>query len=129
MSTSGPRAYQAAAAGDVSVNRIKPAPSVGSLAVAFAVVLLTVGAFGASPAVAGDLHGGYWDWWLPPDRSTHGHGIDSLFNVTFWITMVTFVAVEIVLVVFLIKYRYRPDKKKAIFTHGNTRLEMAWTLT
>jgi heme/copper-type cytochrome/quinol oxidase subunit 2 len=30
--------------------------------------------------------------------------------------------------VFLIKYRYRPDRKKGVFTHGNTRLEMAWTL-
>jgi len=110
------------------VNRIKPASPVGSLAVTLAVVLLTVVAF-APPALAGDLHGGYWNWWLPPDRSTHGHGIDSLFNVTFWITMVTFVAVELALIVFLIKYRHRPDKKKAIFTHGNTRLEMAWTLT
>src|SRR5687767_11873466 len=83
------------AAGDVSVIRIKPAQPVGSLAVAFAVVLLT--AASASPALAADLHGGYWDWWLPPDRSTHGHGIDALFNVTFWITMVTFVAVELAL--------------------------------
>jgi heme/copper-type cytochrome/quinol oxidase subunit 2 len=102
------------------------------LAVTLAVVLLTaaavVVAFAPSPAYAADLHGGYWDWWLPPDRSTHGYGIDALFNVTFWITMVTFVAVELALIVFLIKYRNRPDKKKAVFTHGNTKLEMAWTI-
>ncbi len=105
--------------------RIKSALSVGSLAVAlFVGVLLTA----AAPALAADLSGGWGDWWLPPDRSIHGRGIDSLFEVTFWITMVTFVAVEICLVVFLIKYRHRPDKKKAVFTHGNTRLEMAWTL-
>ena len=79
-------------------------------------------------ASAADLSGGWGDWWLPPDRSTHGHAIDSLFNVTFWITMVTFVAVEICLLVFLIKYRHRPDKKKAHFTHGNTKLEMGWTI-
>jgi len=114
-------------AGDVSVIRIKPASSVGSLAVTFAVVLLTLAA-AAAPALAADLRGGWGDWWLPPDRSVHGRGIDSLFNVTFWITMVTFVVVEIALIVFLIQYRHRPDKKKAIFTHGNTRLEMAWTL-
>jgi heme/copper-type cytochrome/quinol oxidase subunit 2 len=42
--------------------------------------------------------------------------------------MVTFVLVEGVLIVFLIKYRHRPEKKKATFTHGNTRLEMCWTL-
>src|SRR5687767_5967797 len=42
--------------------------------------------------------------------------------------MITFVGVELLLVYFLIKYRARPDRKKAVFTHGNTRLEMAWTL-
>src|SRR5688500_5203171 len=125
----GPRAFQAAAAGDVSVTRIKPASSVGSLAVTFAVVLLTVAAFGGSPALACDLHDGYWRWWLPPARAAHGHGIDRLFDVTFWITMVTFVAVEVALIVFLIKYRHRPEKKKAGFTHGNTKLEMWWTIT
>lgn len=85
--------------------------------------------FAAGPALAADLHPGWGAWWLPPNRSTHGGAIDSLFEVTFWITMVTFVAVELALVVFLIKYRYRADKKKAVFTHGNTRLEMFWTLT
>lgn len=79
-------------------------------------------------AHAADLSGGWGNWWLPPDRSTHGAGIDSLFVWTFWITMVTFVAVELCLVVFLIKYRHRPEKKKAVFTHGNTKLEMTWTL-
>src|SRR5205807_6883849 len=44
------------------------------------------------------------------------------------ITMAVFVAVEVLIVWFMIKYRRRPDKAKAIFTHGNTRLEMAWTL-
>jgi heme/copper-type cytochrome/quinol oxidase subunit 2 len=83
---------------------------------------------GAAPVVAADLRPGWGAWWLPPVRSTHGDAIDSLFMVTFWITMVTFVAVELVLIVFLIKYRHRADKKKAVFTHGNTRLEMCWTL-
>lgn len=78
--------------------------------------------------LAADIYDGWGAWWLTPDRSNHGHAIDSLFVVTFWIVMVTFVAVEICLVVFLIKYRYKADKKKAVFTHGNTRLEMAWTL-
>lgn len=87
-------------------------------------LLLIAGA----PAFAADLRGGWGNWWLPPDRSEHGAGIDSLFVWTFWITMVTFIAVEICLLVFLIKYRHRPDKKKAVFTHGNTKLEMTWTL-
>jgi heme/copper-type cytochrome/quinol oxidase subunit 2 len=51
-----------------------------------------------------------------------------MFYWIFWITMITFVAVEATLVVFLIKYRRRPERKKAHFTHGNTRLELAWTI-
>jgi heme/copper-type cytochrome/quinol oxidase subunit 2 len=54
--------------------------------------------------------------------------MDWLFKVVFWITMVIFIAVELVLVYFAIKYRHRPEKKKGVFTHGNTRLEMIWTI-
>src|SRR5207248_999032 len=83
---------------------------------------------GVAPVFAADVSPGWGEWWLPPDRSVHGQGIDSLFMVTFWITMISFIAVELCLLVFLVKYRHRPEKKKAHFTHGNTRLEMAWTL-
>jgi heme/copper-type cytochrome/quinol oxidase subunit 2 len=82
----------------------------------------------SAPVLAADSGTGWGQWWLPPNHSVHGGQIDTLFVWIFWITMVAFVAVEIVLVVFLIKYRHRPEKKKAVFTHGNTRLEMAWTL-
>lgn len=83
---------------------------------------------GASCALGADVRPGWGSWWLPPDRSAHGYQIDALFTAIFWITTVTFVGVNILLVYFLIKYRHRPDRKKGIFSHGNTRLEMAWTL-
>lgn len=67
-------------------------------------------------------------WWLPTDYSEHGWAIDSLFTWIFWITMVTFIGVQALLVIFLVKYRHKPEKKKAHFTHGNTKLEMAWTI-
>lgn len=67
-------------------------------------------------------------WWLPEDFSVHGPSIDHLFIAIFWLTMVTFVAVWVVMGYFLIKYRHRSDRRKAHFTHGNTRLEMVWTL-
>ncbi|HTL27636.1 MAG TPA: cytochrome c oxidase subunit II [Tepidisphaeraceae bacterium] len=92
------------------------------------ILLLLFGMILALPARAADVLPGWGSWWLPPNRSAHGGDIDWLFNLIFWITMVTFVVVEIVLLVFCIKYRSRPDRKKAHFTHGNTRLEMAWTL-
>ena len=74
------------------------------------------------------LAAGEWKYWLPPQNSTHGDDIDTLFNWIFWLTTVIFLLVEGVLLVFLVKYRYRPDKRKGHFTHGNTRLEMTWTL-
>jgi heme/copper-type cytochrome/quinol oxidase subunit 2 len=71
---------------------------------------------------------GDWKYWLPPNYSTHGDKIDLLFTWIFWITTVTFFLVEGTLLVFLVKYRQRPDRRKGTFTHGNTRLEMVWTL-
>lgn len=69
-----------------------------------------------------------WDWWLPPNYAVHGRAIDQLFIAIFWLTMVIFVVVEAVLIWFMWKYRHRPDRRKGIFTHGNTRLEMIWTI-
>jgi heme/copper-type cytochrome/quinol oxidase subunit 2 len=93
-----------------------------ALIVAFAVLMLP------SIAAAADVSPGWGKWWLPPNRSAHGGAIDSLFVWIFWITMITFVAVEVVMVIFLIKYRDRKGAKKAFFTHGNQKLEMAWTI-
>jgi heme/copper-type cytochrome/quinol oxidase subunit 2 len=67
-------------------------------------------------------------WWLPSNHSVHGGAIDNLFLWIFWITMITFVLVQVTLVWFLIRYRGGRKPGKAIFTHGHTRLEMAWTI-
>jgi heme/copper-type cytochrome/quinol oxidase subunit 2 len=93
-----------------------------------AILVLLAGLCLAGPVRAADVGSGWASWWLPPVRSAHGPEIDSLFTLIFWITMVVFVGVELTLLVFCIKYRHRPDRAKAHFTHGNTRLEMAWTL-
>ncbi len=69
-----------------------------------------------------------WDWWLPPNYAVHGRAIDQLFIAIFWLTMVIFVGVEAGLIYFMVKYRRRPDRQKAIYSHGNTRLEMIWTI-
>ncbi len=65
--------------------------------------------------------------WLPEDVSTYGKHIDELFYIIYIITTVTFVLVEALLVIFLVKYRHRPGRK-ATYTHGNTALEIAWTI-
>jgi heme/copper-type cytochrome/quinol oxidase subunit 2 len=88
---------------------------------------LALGLLAAFPALASAKE--YQNkWWLPSDYSTHGYQIDALFTWIFWITTITFIVVELMLVIFLIKYRHNPNKKKAVFTHGNQRLEMFWTI-
>lgn len=80
-------------------------------------------------ALPGAARAAEWEhWWLLEDFSKHGPEMDWLFNVIFWITMIIFVAVEVLLVYFAIKYRFRPERGKGIFSHGNTRLEMLWTI-
>ena len=65
--------------------------------------------------------------WLPENVSTYGETIDSLFYLIFWITSIVFVLVQAALVWFLIKYREQPGRR-AVYTHGNTTLEIAWTI-
>ena len=71
---------------------------------------------------------GWGEWWLPFNYAKHGVAIDGMFNFIFWLTMIVFIAVEVVLVYFLFKYKFNPNRKKAVYIHGNTRLEMIWTI-
>jgi cytochrome c oxidase subunit 2 len=68
----------------------------------------------------------YHHWWLPDEASSYAHQIDIMFYWILWITGIVFVLVEGVLVYFIIKFRYRPGRV-ATYTHGNNRLEIAWT--
>jgi len=56
-----------------------------------------------------------WSWLLPESVSTFGADIDRLYMVILWITGVTFVVTEAMLVFFVVKYR-RP------ITHTGTRV-------
>ena len=64
---------------------------------------------------------------MPKVISTYGAEIDFMFWAIFWLTAVTFVIVEGLLVVFLIKYRHREGRTKAVHIHGSHKLEVAWT--
>jgi cytochrome c oxidase subunit II len=66
-------------------------------------------------------------WRLPPNVSTFGGEIDSMFHLIAWITIVVFFLVEILIVVFLFRYRGRPGRK-VTYTHGNSRMEVIWTV-
>jgi cytochrome c oxidase subunit 2 len=65
--------------------------------------------------------------WLPENVSTYGHEIDSLFYLIYYITAATFVLVTVLMVVFLIMYRDRGGRR-ATYSHGNTTLEIIWTI-
>jgi len=67
------------------------------------------------------------DWWLPENVSTYGRDIDWLFHLIYYITGVTAILVFVTMLVFLVMYRDRPGRK-ARYTHGNTTLEIVWTV-
>src|SRR5688500_12967931 len=60
--------------------------------------------------------------------SEFGRDIDGLWDkLLFWGTIV-FVLVEAILIYTLIRYRSRPGQPEPKHVHGNTTLEIAWTL-
>jgi len=65
--------------------------------------------------------------WLPENVSTYGADIDWLFQLIEYITGVIFLGVIVAMLVFLVKYRRR-EGRRATYTHGNTALEVTWTI-
>lgn len=65
-------------------------------------------------------------WQMPPNISTFGGDIDRMFLIIAWITGIVFFLVEALLIYYLVKYRHR-EGRKARYTHGNSRMEIAWT--
>lgn len=52
----------------------------------------------------------------------------NLFYIIFWTAVVVFVVVEGALVYAMVKFRRRPNQSFPKQTHGNERLEIAWTI-
>ena len=65
-------------------------------------------------------------YWAPPNYTTGGEQIDSILNFIFWLTLFVFIAVQVVFLVYLVKYRRRPGQP-AHYSHGNNLLEVIWT--
>jgi len=66
--------------------------------------------------------------WLPENASTFGGQIDQMFYLIYYITGFTFVLVNVLLIAFIILYRDRGDGRRATYTHGNSTLEIIWTI-
>ena len=65
--------------------------------------------------------------WLPENVSTYGGEVDFLFYVIYYLTGAVFILVTVAMIAFLVMYRQRPGRR-AIYSHGNTTLEIIWTV-
>ncbi len=65
--------------------------------------------------------------WLPENVSTFGDDIDGLFYFIYYLTGGAFILVTVLMVVFLIAYRHK-EGRRAVYSHGNTALEITWTV-
>ena len=64
--------------------------------------------------------------WLPESASTFAPAIDRLFYIVLAITGTVFVLVQATLLYFVVRYRGRG--RRATYTHGNTAVEIVWTV-
>ncbi len=79
------------------------------------------------------LFGSYWSFTtqgamiLPGAASIHGKKLDTMFFVTFGITVVVFIVTQILLFSFVFRYRGSDKRKATYYPHNNT-IEAAWTI-
>lgn len=67
-------------------------------------------------------------WWLPTGASAAAAGIDHHFAITFVLMGIVFVAAQVTLGYFAWRYRGRRPAARAVYSHGNTTLEIVWTI-
>jgi cytochrome c oxidase subunit II len=67
------------------------------------------------------------DWGFPENVSTFGANIDAAYGAIFYATALMFVIVQGLLLYCIVRFRRR-EGRKALFIHGNTRLEVIWTV-
>ena len=67
-------------------------------------------------------------WWLPVGASAAAGLIDGQFTLTFVIMGIVFVAAQVSLGYIVWKYRESPSSPPVAYSHGNTTLEIVWTV-
>jgi cytochrome c oxidase subunit 2 len=61
-------------------------------------------------------------------RTDFNRDVDYLFKILIWAGTAVFIFVEAILVWTLVKYRHRPGRPDPEHVHGNTTLEITWTV-
>jgi len=67
-------------------------------------------------------------WWLPVGAAAAADFIDKQFALTFVLMGIVFLAAQLGLGYIVWKYRDRPGSAPVSYSHGNTKLEIVWTV-
>jgi cytochrome c oxidase subunit 2 len=67
-------------------------------------------------------------WWLPVGAAAAADFIDKQFALTFVLMGIVFLAAQLGLGYIVWKYRERPGAAPVSYSHGNTKLEIVWTV-
>jgi cytochrome c oxidase subunit 2 len=65
--------------------------------------------------------------WFPENISTFGAELDALFNIIYYISVAIFVLTFGIMIYFMVKYRFNPNRKGYNY-HGNNIVEVTWTI-
>jgi cytochrome c oxidase subunit II len=67
-------------------------------------------------------------WWLPVGAAASAGFIDRQFAITFVLMGIVFLAAQLSLGYIVWRYRETPTSPPVSYSHGNTTLEVVWTL-
>lgn len=68
------------------------------------------------------------NWWFPAAISEHGPAYDRQFKLTIIIVGLAFAAAQVALGYAVWRFRDTGDGTRAVYSHGNNRMEMIWTV-
>lgn len=66
-------------------------------------------------------------WWFPKAITEHGPAYDQQFLLTIIVVGISFAAAQIALGYAVWRFRDRGDGSRAVYSHGNNRMEILWT--
>src|ERR1700679_524789 len=67
-------------------------------------------------------------WWLPIGAAEAAHFIDGQLALTFVLMGIVFLAAQLSLGYIVWRYRQQPNSPPVNYSHGNTKLEIVWTV-